>query len=259
MAGRLDGKVALISGGARGMGAAEARLFVREGARVVIGDVLEEEGRKLASEIGDAALFTKLDVTDEDAWRGAVALARERFGRLDALVNNAGILQLGRLEDTRLEDFEQVIRVNLFGVFLGMKAAIPALRAAGGGSIVNISSVAGMHGVGCAVAYTASKHGVRGMTKTAAIELGADNIRVNSVHPGAIDTPMTRPEGVETLLNATETPTTPIPRVGRPEEVAELALWLSSDASSFSTGSEFIVDGGLLAGETLDLTALGLG
>jgi 3alpha(or 20beta)-hydroxysteroid dehydrogenase len=243
--GRLAGKVALVSGAARGMGAAEARLFAAEGARVVLGDVLDEPGRKLAAELGERAVYTPLDVGSEAAWQRAVDLARESFGRLDVLVNNAGILRVGAIEQTSLADFENVLRVNLVGCFLGIKAAIPALRAAGGGSIVNISSVAGLTGVAGMVGYVSSKHAVRGMTKVAALELGRDGIRVNSVHPGGVDTPMVQGLG---LRGDSAYASQPIPRLARPEEVAELVLWLASDASTYCTGAEFVIDGGLTAG-----------
>ncbi len=247
MAGDLEGKVALISGAARGMGAAEARRFVSEGGRVVLGDVLDEEGEKTAASIGDAAIYVHLDVTLESDWQAAVAVAEEHFGKLDVLVNNAGILRFGMLEETDLEEYELVIRINQIGVFLGMKSAAPAMRRAGAGSIVNISSMAGIKGIGGAIAYTASKFAVRGMTKSAAIELGPAGIRVNSVHPGAIETPMTAPVGVGSETSEQQY-TYPIPRVGRPDEVAELVLWLASDKSSYSTGSEFLIDGGDGAG-----------
>lgn len=246
MAGDLEGKVALISGGARGMGAAEAELFVSEGARVVIGDVLDEEGQKTADALGDSALYVPLDVTREADWQRAVARAESHFGRLDVLVNNAGILRFGLLEDTTLEEYELVIRINQIGVFLGMKSAAPAMRRAGAGSIVNISSLAGMKGIGGAVAYTASKFAVRGMTKTAAIELGPAGIRVNSVHPGGVDTPMTAQVGDADPGEIEYT--YPIQRIGRPDEVAQLVLWLASDKSSYSTGAEFLIDGGDCAG-----------
>lgn len=247
MAGDLEGKVALISGAARGMGAAEARLFVAEGGRVVIGDVLDEEGGRVAAELGEAAIYVHLDVTQEADWQKAVAKAESTFGKLDVLVNNAGILRFGMLEETELEEYELVIRINQTGVFLGMKTAAPAMRRAGAGSMVNISSLAGMKGIGGAVAYTASKYAVRGMTKTAAIELGSAGIRVNSVHPGGIETPMTSPVGASSEPGAQEY-SYPIPRIGRPEEVAQLVLWLASDKSSYSTGAEFLVDGGDMAG-----------
>ncbi len=249
MADELQGKVALISGAARGMGAEEARLFVAEGARVLMGDVLDEEGQKLAAELGEAADYMHLDVTSEADWLAAVTHCEGHFGSLDILVNNAGILRFGLLENTPLEEFETVVRINQVGPFLGMKSVIPAMRRAGSGSIVNISSLAGMQGIGGAVSYTASKFAVRGMTKVAAIELGSSAIRVNSVHPGGIETPMTRPIGFEPSANESIAYTSPIPRIGRPREVANLVLWLASDKSSYCTGSEFIVDGGESAGD----------
>ncbi|HIF91837.1 MAG: glucose 1-dehydrogenase [Myxococcales bacterium] len=248
MSEELAGKVALISGAARGMGAEEARLFTSQGAKVLLGDVLDEEGAKVAAEIGEAARYIHLDVTSESDWLAAVALAEETFGRLDVLVNNAGILRFSLLEKTSLEEFELVMRVNQVGPFLGMKSCIPAMRRAGGGSIVNISSLAGMQGVGGAVAYTSSKFAVRGMTKVAAIELGGESIRVNSVHPGGVETPMTRPFGVDAAAEDSRAYTSPIPRIGRPDEVANLVLWLASDKSSYCTGSEFVIDGGEGAG-----------
>jgi 3alpha(or 20beta)-hydroxysteroid dehydrogenase len=248
MAGDLEGKVALISGAARGMGAEEARLFAREGARVVVGDVLDEEGEKVAAEIGANALFAHLDVTSEADWQAAVARAEEAFGKLDILVNNAGILRFGLLENTPLEEYELVIRINQIGPFLGMKTAAPAMRRNGGGSIVNISSLAGMRGLGGAVGYVSSKYAVRGMTKVAAIELGGAGIRVNSVHPGGVETPMTRPFGKDTDPKTVRQYTTPIPRIGRPDEIAQMVLFLASDKSSYCTGAEFVVDGGDLAG-----------
>ena len=251
--GRLEGKVALISGAARGMGAAEARLFVAEGANVLLGDVRDEDGEALAKELGGSAAYVGLDVTDEASWQAAVAGAEERFGKLDVLVNNAGILHFSPLEQTELDDWERVIRVNQTGTFLGMKTAAPALRAAGGGSIVNISSAAGMEGIAGVIAYSASKWAVRGMTKTAALELGRDGIRVNSVHPGGVNTPMIATREVTEETRTAAYGGQPIPRIGRPEEVAELVCWLASDASSYSTGAEFVIDGGSLAGTFLSL------
>jgi len=252
MSGELEGKVALISGAARGMGAEEARLFVSEGAKVVLGDVLDEEGEKTAAEIGESAVYVHLDVTSEADWLAAVEKAEQAFGKLDILVNNAGILRFGLLEHTPLEEFESVVKVNQTGTFLGMKSVVAAMRRAGGGSIVNISSLAGIQGVGGAFSYTASKFAVRGMTKVAAIEFGAAGIRVNSIHPGAIETPMTRPFGADSSPDESHEYRSPIPRIGRPDEVANLVLWVASDKSSYCTGSEFVVDGGESAGQMAD-------
>jgi 3alpha(or 20beta)-hydroxysteroid dehydrogenase len=250
--GRLEGKVALISGAARGQGEAEARLFVAEGARVVLGDLRDELGQKLAAELGAPAIYQHLDVSREADWQAAVERGVREFGRLDVLVNNAGIVHAPRpLEQTSLEDFNQILRVNLLGVFLGMKTCAPALRAAGGGSIVNISSNAGMEGVEGVIAYVASKWAVRGMTKTAALELGPSGIRVNSVHPGGIATPMILGEEFRSVDQTGTYAGIPIPRMGQPEEIARLVLFLASDESSYSTGSEFIADGGITAGRLL--------
>jgi 3alpha(or 20beta)-hydroxysteroid dehydrogenase len=250
--GRLDGKVALISGGARGQGEAEVRLFVREGAKVVFGDVLDELGEVVAKELGDAAQYVHLDVRQEDQWQAAVAEAESRFGKLDVLVNNAGVLHMGTLtHDTTLEDYMRIIAVNQIGVFLGMRTAIPAMLRNGKGAIVNTSSSNGMAGYGGTIAYTASKFAVRGMTKNAALEYGKAGIRVNSVHPGGIDTPMTRPDdlgGFTEEDQAAAWDMVPVARVGQPEEVANLVLFLASDEASYCSGAEFIVDGGMLAG-----------
>jgi 3alpha(or 20beta)-hydroxysteroid dehydrogenase len=246
--GRLDGKVALISGAARGQGEAEARLFAAEGARVVLGDVLDDLGEKVAIDIGDAAAYQHLDVTDSAEWSSAVALAVGNFGRLDVLVNNAGILRLGTVADQPLDEYMAVINVNQVGCFLGMKAAIPALKAAGGGVIINTSSTSGFIGMPGLGAYTASKFAVRGMTKCAAMELGHFGIRVNSVHPGGIDTEMTRLPEWENVDKDLVYGSQPIPRIGRPEEVARLMVFLASDDSSYCTGAEFLVDGGMTAG-----------
>ena len=249
---RLDGKVALISGAARGQGEAEARLFVAEGARVVLGDVLDETGEKVAASLGDAALYQSLDVTREADWQTAVERAQSAFGRLDVLVNNAGIVTPpAPLEETPLEAFERVLRVNQIGVFLGMKTCVPALRDAGGGSIVNISSIAGLEGVEGSIAYVSTKFAVRGMTKTAALELGRYGIRVNSVHPGGVATPMVQSGDFDGIDQDDAYQSTPIPRIGQPEELARLVLFLASDESSFSTGSEFVADGGYTAGHRL--------
>jgi 3alpha(or 20beta)-hydroxysteroid dehydrogenase len=246
--GRLDGKVALISGGARGQGACEARLFVAEGARVVIGDVLHEEGEKVADELGDAAAYAPLDVTSFEQWKRAVDFVTDRFGHLDVLVNNAGLLHSGTIESTSEEDYMRIVAVNQLGAFLGMKAVIGAMRDAGGGSIVNISSVAGLQGVAGIISYASTKWALRGMTKVAALELGRDGIRVNSVHPGGVDTPMVANPAMDEKASAAAYAAYPIPRIGQPEEIARLVLFLASDESSFSTGSEFVADGGVSAG-----------
>ena len=245
---RLADKVALITGGARGQGEAEARLFVAEGARVVIGDMLEDEGRKLAAELGDAAVFQRMDVTQEADWQAAVKTAQSRFGRLDILVNNAGILRMAPMEDMSLAEYRKVIEVNQVGTWLGMKSAAPALKAAGNGAIINISSVGGMEGISGGSAYVASKFAVRGMTKVAALELGRHGIRVNSVHPGGVDTVMARPSELADMDPSDLYRTLPLGRIGRPTEIAELVLFLASEQSAYCTGSEFIADGGMLAG-----------
>ncbi len=245
---RLNGKVALITGGARGQGEAEARLFCAEGARVVIADVLDEPGRKLAAEIGEAARYVRLDVTREGDWSFAVAETRRVFGRLDVLVNNAGIVRTGYLEHHSLADYMAVVNVNQVGVFLGMRAVVGAMREAGGGSIVNISSNAGLEGVEGVIGYAASKWAVRGMTKSAALELGQYGIRVNSVHPGGVDTPMLGGAELGHMREKNPFAGQPIPRIGQPEEIARLVLFLASDESSYSTGSEFTADGGRMAG-----------
>jgi 3alpha(or 20beta)-hydroxysteroid dehydrogenase len=253
--GRLEGKVALITGAARGQGEAEARLFVEEGARVVLGDVLDGPGKAVAESLGDAARYVHHDVTSPESWRDAVAVATGTFGRLDVLVNNAGILISSALRDMSIDDYMKVVQVNQVGVFLGMQAVIPALEAAGGGSIVNISSVGGMAGIRGASAYVSTKFAVRGMTKCAALELGPLGIRVNSVHPGGVDTPMVAPDVTAAIDRpgsggaGTEVyDMTPLGRIGKPVEMARLVAFLASDDSSYCTGSEFIADGGLLAG-----------
>jgi len=248
---RLEGKVAIISGGARGMGAAEAKLFAREGAKVIICDVLEDEGRQTEAEInevGGDAVFVKLDVTSQDEWENAVNTAIERFGKLDILVNNAGIIVQSTIEDMTVELWDKVMDVNAKGVFLGTKTAIPHMKGAGGGSIVNISSISGIVGQEYVNAgYNASKGAVRIFTKAAAVQYAKENIRVNSIHPGPIATPMTAegradPERVALTLDRT-----PLGRYGEPEEVANAVLFLASDEASYVTGSEIVVDGGYTA------------
>jgi 3alpha(or 20beta)-hydroxysteroid dehydrogenase len=245
---RLAGKVALITGAARGQGAATARRFVAEGARVVLADILDEDGAALAAELGEAAVYRHLDVTDEQQWQAAAAEVASAFGAWHVLVNNAGVLHFSPLQDTTLADYERVVRINQFGTFLGMRTAVEPMRRAGGGSIVNISSVEGLAGMPLLVAYTASKFAIRGMTKVAALELGADGIRVNSVHPGMIDTKM-----VSDALGGAEVPTDwvrqkiALGRVGRADEIANVTLFLASDESSYCTGAEFVADGGATA------------
>ena len=245
MPNRLAGKVALISGGARGMGAAEAELFAREGAAVVIGDLLTEEGKIVADQIqqsGGRAMFTHLDVTNPDDWDRAVAATEATYGRLDIVVNNAGIFSMAGVEDTTLEDWTRVIAVNQTGVWLGMKHSVPALRRAGGGSIINISSVLGLTGFGAATAYQGTKGAVRILTKTAAVQYAPEHIRVNSVHPGLILTPMV--ESLDKAVIDAFAAATPMKRAAQPEEVAYGVLVLASDEASFVTGAELVIDGG---------------
>jgi 3alpha(or 20beta)-hydroxysteroid dehydrogenase len=238
---RLTGKIVLISGGARGQGAAEARLFVAEGAKVVIGDVLEAEGKRLAAELGDAAVFVRQDVTREDDWTTATDAA-VALGGLHGLVNNAGIYQPKTLMETDTALFERHMRVNQLGCFLGMQAVVPLMERSGGGSIVNVSSVAGLRGSPGAIAYSATKWALRGMTKAAAADLAPRRIRVNSIHPGPIDTEMLNvrtPEQNQRRLQAV-----PMKRMGTAEEVANLVLFLMSDESGYITGAEVAIDGG---------------
>ncbi len=249
MAGRLDGKVALISGGARGQGAAEGKLFAREGAKVVLGDVLDTDGQQTAREIqaaGGAAVYVHLDVTQEADWQNAVGAAVRNFARLNILVNNAGILRMEGIEDTTLEIWNRVIAVNQTGVFLGMRHAIPAIRQAGGGSIINISSIAGLIGVGGAAAYQATKGAVRILTKSAAVQYAKENIRVNSIHPGVITTLMVT-QGIDLEARKLFEQATPLGREGSAEEIANGVLFLASDESSYMTGAELVLDGGYTA------------
>ncbi len=251
--GRLEGKVALVSGAARGMGQAEARLFAAEGAKVVLCDVIDDEGKAAASEIGANAIFQHLDVTSEEDWAAATAATTAAFGKLDVLVNNAGIGEMVSFAKMTLEDYRRVTEVNQTGVFLGMKAAIEPMTAAGGGSIVNISSIDGLVGATHVLHYIASKWAVRGMTKAAAMELASRGIRVNSVHPGFIHTMIGNREGTSSpdtrgLLDAFTKRWTPLGRTGEPEDIAKLVLFLASDDSAYSTGSEFVADGGMIAG-----------
>ncbi len=249
--GRLDGKVALITGGARGMGKSHVRHFVEQGARVVFGDVLDEQGSAVAAKLGrQHCRYLHHDVTSESDWAAAVGAAADEFGRLDVLVNNAGVLKFASIADMPLADFRAILEVNAIGCWLGMKAVIGPMTAAGGGSIVNISSIEGFTGAAGLSAYSASKFAVRGMTKAAASELGHLGIRVNSVHPGGVLTRMAidaagtydRLDGDAFLKSM------PIARFGDPVEISRLVAYLASDDSSYSTGSEFIADGGILCG-----------
>lgn len=248
---RLEGKVALISGGARGMGACEAQLFAAEGARVVIGDVLEAQGRETEGAIkaaGGEAVFVRLDVTKESDWRQAVGTAVSRFGQLNILVNNAGVSGGGRVEDVSLEEWNRVMDVNSTGVFLGTKTAIPAMRQDGGGSIVNISSQLGLVGTDVSSPqYQASKGSVRLLTKATAIQYASEGIRANSVHPGPIETPMTEVSFSDPERHRLTLSRIPLGRYGQPDDVAKGVLYLASDESSFVTGSELVIDGGWTA------------
>jgi 3alpha(or 20beta)-hydroxysteroid dehydrogenase len=245
---RFEKRTVIITGGARGMGASHARGFVAEGANVVIADVLEQEGKTIASEFGNHAIFSRLDVTNEGEWAATVAAAVEAFGPVSVLVNNAAIVRFGPIVETEPAAWRQVIDINLTGTYLGIRAIVPSMhRAAGGGAIVNISSAAGMMATANTAAYVASKWGVRGLTKTAALELGRDNIRVNSVHPGPVRTPMTSGPDVAVAV-AAEARGLAIPRMAEPDEITRMVLFVASDEAGFSTGSEFIVDGGALLG-----------
>lgn len=246
---RLDGKIALITGAARGQGAAAARRFAEEGARVMLTDVLDDQGKELAAELG--AEYCHLDVSDEDEWAEAVAFTISTFGDISVLVNNAGVLHFSALTDTTLADYQRVIGINQVGTFLGMRAVVESMTRAGGGSIINVSSVEGLGGMPYLVAYTASKFAIRGMTKVAAMELGQHGIRVNSVHPGAINTPMVgealgRPVDISPIGKKVA-----LRRVGQPEDVANVVLFLASSESAYCTGAEFVVDGGATATHAL--------
>ncbi|GHE49976.1 SDR family NAD(P)-dependent oxidoreductase [Streptomyces capitiformicae] len=249
--GKLDGRVVLVTGAARGQGEQEARLFRAEGAEVVVADVLDDQGEALAKEIG--AHYVHLDVSREDDWSAAVAAAKEAYGRVDGLVNNAGVLRFNALVDTPLDEFMQVVHVNQVGVFLGVKTLAPEIEAAGGGTIVNTASYTGMTGMAYVGAYAATKHAIVGLTRVAALELARKGIRVNAVCPGAIDTAMSDPgdgasaESIDRLYRKR----VPLGRIGKPEEVARLALFLSCADSSYITGQPFVIDGGWLAGVSL--------
>ena len=245
--GRLEGKVAIVTGAARGIGAAIARRFAEEGARVVLSDLLPE-GADVAREIGDAGLFHAADVVEEGDWMALADAAERHFGPVDVLVNNAGIAIFGTIAESKLADWEKVMSVNCTGVFLGMKVVGPRMAARGRGSIVNISSNAAMRGVNGAAAYTASKWAVRGLTKVAALELGHRGVRVNSVHPGSTDTAISNSGGRPTDAENPTYRAQPIQRIGRPVEIANLCLFLASDEASYCCGGEFTADGGATIG-----------
>ena len=258
---RLEGKVAIISGGARGQGAAEARLFAREGAAVVIGDILDEEGLKLEAEIrelGGRVTYVHLDVTEPEQWEGAVSRAVSEYGKLDILVNNAGIgstdaggLDAPKIDGTSAEIWDRIMDINSKGVFLGTRAALPAMREAGGGSIINISSVAGLVGTapgsGAAAAYASSKGSVRLLTKATAVQHGREGIRCNSVHPGYIETAMTQTALSQPGFREQAAAKAPLNRIGTVDDIANGVLFLASEESSFMTGSELVIDGGWTA------------
>jgi len=246
--GRLTGKVALITGGARGMGEAHVRHFVSEGAQVVFGDVLGDEGRTVAADLGPDCRFVPMDVTVAEDWQTATEAAADTYGRLDVLVNNAGVLTYRRITDMTSEEFHRITDVNLFGSWLGIKSVIAPMTDAGGGAIVNVSSIEGFIGAAGLAAYSASKFGIRGLTKAAARELAEAGIRVNSVHPGAVDTPITTDPGFADIDAEHFMKSMVIPRFAKPREVSRVVAFLASDEASYCTGSEFLVDGGLLTG-----------
>lgn len=251
--GKLDGKTAIITGGARGMGAATAKLFVAEGANVVITDILEPEGNATAKALGERALFVRHDVSQEADWEAVIAAALEAFAGINILINNAGILQIGAIEQQKREAWDTILGVNLIGPAIGHRLVIPHMVAAGGGSIVNVSSTEGLEGKNGVGAYAASKWGLRGFSKVAAYELGPKGIRVNTIHPGPVNTKIANPmDAPAEVLNPLFT-YYPLQRLGEPEEVARLNLFLASDDASFITGAEIAIDGGSSAGRYLKM------
>jgi 3alpha(or 20beta)-hydroxysteroid dehydrogenase len=246
----LRDRTVIVTGGARGIGAAIVRRFAVDGARVVVADVLDEEAKVLADALGDRVVHHHLDVTDPGQWQAVVAAAEERFGPVSVLVNNAGILEFGTIEEQDLATFRRVLDVNLTGPWLGMHTVLPSLRRAGGGCVVNVSSTAGLMGYSNLGAYTASKWALRGLTKTAALEFAPDGVRVCSVHPGPIRTPMTAGMGDELAAGQ------PIPRFGEPDEVASMVRFVVAEAT-YSTGTEFVVDGGAVTGITPEVSGTG--
>ena len=245
---RMNGRVAIVTGGAKGMGAATCRLFAQEGASVVIADTAEEEGRALAAELGDQAFFQRLDVTNGEEWQRLVATVLARQGRIDALVNNAGIVSFADIEHVSEADFDRVYAVNVKGAFLGIKHVGGAMKAVGRGAIVNISSIDGLRGASGVAAYVASKWALRGLTKAAALEYGHHGVRVNSVHPGGVDTTMGNPVGLTGAAKNSGYERVPLQRIGEPGEIAAASLFLCSDEASYICGAELAVDGGWSAG-----------
>ncbi|WP_031465287.1 glucose 1-dehydrogenase [Sciscionella sediminilitoris] len=245
---RLEGKIAIITGAASGMGAATARRYIEEGARVLVADIGDEAGEKHAAELGENARFCHLDVSEEDDWQAAVAACTEAFGAPNVLVNAAGVLHFAMIEHCTLADYRRLVDINQIGTLLGMRSVIAPMRAGGGGSIVNFSSIEGLGALQGAVAYASTKFAIRGMTKVAALELGVDGIRVNSVHPGMVETPM-----IGAITGGAKLDFTPVAnrlalrRIGKPEEIANLVVFLGSEESSYSTGAEFVADGGATA------------
>lgn len=252
MAGRLEGKVAIVTGASRGTGEATARRFVSEGASVVLADVLDEPGEKVAAELGESAVYVHLDVTDETQWQACVEAAKAGFGRVDVLVNNAAVLHIAPIEQTTLAEWQRVTDVNQTGAFLGIKSVAGAMREAGGGSIVNISSIDGLEGMSFVSAYAATKWALRGLTKCAALELGRDNIRVNAVCPAGGSEEMSAPWRTPgTTDNSGYTEKRPIRRRGTVDEIAAMILYLASDEAAFCTGGDYPIDGGHSCGSLL--------